>query len=154
MTSVLGDDKDITRAHIQRMPYLQVVLKESKPFDPRLRLGHFYFLRLTKHVALRLYPPVPLNTRFCKQSIVLLRGGGPDDLSPMLVREGMRVAYSVYHMQRREDLYGPDAGIFRPERWEGSELNDIKWTYLPFNRGPRMWLGSKLCMLRHDRRKC
>ena len=30
VTSVLGDDKDITRAHIQRMPYLHIVLKESK----------------------------------------------------------------------------------------------------------------------------
>ena len=47
-------------------------------------------------------------------------------------------------MQRREDLYGPDAGTFRPERWEDSELADIKWGYLPFNGGPRLCLGSKL----------
>lgn len=55
----------------------------------------------------------------------------------------MPVAYSVYHMQRREDLYGSDAGSFRPERWEGPELADIKWGYLPFNGGPRLCLGSK-----------
>ena len=55
----------------------------------------------------------------------------------------MPVAYSVYHMQRREDLYGSDAGSFRPERWEGPELADIKWEYLPFNGGPRLCLGSK-----------
>ena len=55
----------------------------------------------------------------------------------------MPVAYSVYHMQRRKDLYGSDAGSFRPERWEGSELADIKWGYLPFNGGPRLCLGSK-----------
>lgn len=47
-------------------------------------------------------------------------------------------------MQRREDLYGPDAGTFRPERWEESELADIKWGYLPFNGGPRLFLSSKL----------
>lgn len=113
----------------------------------------FLFLRLRKYVALRLYPPVPLNTRFCKQVTVLPRGGGPDGLSPMLVREGMPVAYSVYHMQRREDLYGPDAASFRPERWEGSELVDIKWAYLPFNGGPRMCLGSKLYKLHYDQGK-
>ena len=96
---------------------------------------------------------MPLNTRFCKQVTVLPRGGGPDGLSPMLVREGMPVAYSVYHMQRREDLYGPDAASFRPERWEGSELVDIKWAYLPFNGGPRMCLGSKLCKLHYDQGK-
>jgi len=55
----------------------------------------------------------------------------------------MPIAYSVYHMQRREDLYGSDAGTFRPQRWEGSELADIKWGYLPFNGGPRVCLGSK-----------
>ena len=128
------------------MPYLHIVVKESKYSDPRLRLGQIFSLfKLRKYIALRLYPPVPLNTRFAKQTTVLPRGGGPDCLSPLLVREGMPVAYSVYHMQRREDLYGPDAASFRPERWEGSELADIKWAYLPFNGGPRMCLGSKLC---------
>lgn len=55
----------------------------------------------------------------------------------------MPVAYSVYHMHRRKDLYGYDAKAFRPERWEGSELADIKWVYLPFNGGPRLCLGSR-----------
>ncbi|MCJ1330351.1 hypothetical protein MMC10_007034 [Thelotrema lepadinum] len=70
-------------------------------------------------------------------------GGGPDGRSPLLVREGMPVAYSVYHMQRREDLYGPDPLAFRPERWDGPELANIGWGYLPFNGGPRLCLGSK-----------
>ncbi|KAL2049643.1 hypothetical protein ABVK25_010103 [Lepraria finkii] len=118
--SVLGQDKDVTRAYIQRMPYLQMVLKET----------------------LRLYPPVPINTRFCKQATTLPLGGGPDGRSPILIRPGMPVAYSVYHMQRRKDIYGPDAGSFLPERWERSELADLKWGYLPFNGGPRLCLGK------------
>ena len=55
----------------------------------------------------------------------------------------MPVAYSVYHMQRRADLYGPDPLAFRPERWQDSELPTIKWAYLPFNGGPRVCLGSE-----------
>jgi Cytochrome P450 len=55
----------------------------------------------------------------------------------------MPVAYSVYHMQRREDLYGADALTFRPERWEDTGLADVKWGYLPFNGGPRLCLGSE-----------
>ena len=84
-----------------------------------------------------------MNTRFCKQVTTLPRGGGADGRSPVLVREDMSVAYSVYHMHRRKDLYGADAESFRPERWENSELTDIKWGYLPFNGGPRLCLGSK-----------
>ena len=55
----------------------------------------------------------------------------------------MPVAYSAYHIQRRTDLYGPDSLAFRPERWDGSELSNIGWGYLPFNGGPRLCLGSK-----------
>ncbi|OBT63865.1 hypothetical protein VE03_06632 [Pseudogymnoascus sp. 23342-1-I1] len=118
--TVVGSEKDITRAHIQQMPYLHNVLQET----------------------LRLYPPVPINTRFCKKTTTLPVGGGPDGRSPLLVREGMPVAYSVYHMQRREDLYGPDPLAFRPERWDGPELAGIGWGYLPFNGGPRLCLGK------------
>jgi Cytochrome P450 len=55
----------------------------------------------------------------------------------------MPVAYSAYHMQRREDFYGAYALTFRPERWEDAELVDVKWGYLPFNGGPRLCLGSE-----------
>ena len=60
------------------------------------------------------------------------------------------MAYSVYHMQRREDLYGSDALVFRPERWDEPQLADIKWGYLPFNGGPRVCLGSKSIRIRSD----
>lgn len=86
---------------------------------------------------------MPINTRFCKRATTLPKGGGPDGLSPLLVREGMPVAYSVYHMQRREDFYGSDALTFRPERWENPDIADLKWRYLPFNGGPRLCLGSE-----------
>ncbi|KAH7356934.1 cytochrome P450 [Rhexocercosporidium sp. MPI-PUGE-AT-0058] len=120
MDSVVGPEQDIKRAHIQRMPYLHNVLQET----------------------LRLYPPVPINTRFCRKTTTLPVGDGPDGRSPLLVREGMPIAYSVYHMQRRKDLYGPDPLAFRPERWDGSELAGIGWAYLPFNGGPRLCLGK------------
>ncbi|KAK0115644.1 hypothetical protein ONS96_014091 [Cadophora gregata f. sp. sojae] len=118
--NVVGCEKDINRAHIQRMPYLHNVLQET----------------------LRLYPPAPINIRFCRKTTTLPVGGGPDGRSPLLVREGMPVAYSVYHMQRRKDLFGPDPLAFRPERWNGPELASIGWAYLPFNGGPRLCLGK------------
>jgi cytochrome P450 len=53
------------------------------------------------------------------------------------------VGYSVYHMHRQKHLYGEDATEFRPERWEGSELDKIGWGFMPFHGGPRLCLGSK-----------
>lgn len=71
-------------------------------------------------------------------------GGGPDGRSPVFVKKGTAVGYSVYVMHRRKDIYGEDADEFRPERWEGDELRNIhSYAYLPFNGGPRICLGRK-----------
>ncbi|KAL2039296.1 hypothetical protein N7G274_007964 [Stereocaulon virgatum] len=125
ISSVAGDSKDLRREDIKKMTYLANVLKET----------------------LRLYPSVPVNTRTVHRTTVLPTGGGPDRSSPVLVRKGDNVAYLIYAMHRRKDLYGDDAEEFRPERWEEDlplyhdEVN-ASWGYLPFNGGPRVCLGQ------------
>ncbi|KAF7868848.1 uncharacterized protein EAF02_009584 [Botrytis sinoallii] len=109
-----------TLTELRNMKYLQNVLKET----------------------LRLYPSVPVNTRTSLNDTILPTGGGPDRKSPIFIKKGTAVAYSVYTMHRRPDLYGMDAEIYRPERWnEQMPMNDNptnqKWGYLPFNGGPR-----------------
>ena len=97
-------------------------------------------------LALRLYPSVPVNTRTASRTTILPTGGGPDRSSPVIIREGENVAFCVYAMHRRVDLYGEDAEKFRPERWN-EDLPLFKdecassWGYLPFNGGPRICLG-------------
>lgn len=98
--------------------------------------------------ALRLYPSVPINMRQAMKATVLPVGGGPDASSPIFVRKGEAVSYSVYAMHRRKDLYGEDADQFRPDRWEPNsgkapDLRNIGWGYLPFNGGPRVCLGRE-----------
>jgi len=98
--------------------------------------------------ALRLYPSVPVNTRTTMRTTVLPTGGGPDRKSPVLIPEGSAVAFSVYSMHRRPDLYGMDAELFRPERWDEDmplqrDPTNAKWGYLPFHGGPRICLGSE-----------
>jgi cytochrome P450 len=98
--------------------------------------------------ALRLYPSVSVNTRTAIRTTVLPTGGGPDRQSPVLVPKGSAIAYSVYSMHRRPDLYGMDAEVFRPERWEedmpmNHNPTNAKWGYLPFNGGPRICIGCK-----------
>ena len=97
---------------------------------------------------LRLYPSVPINSRAAVKTTILPTGGGPNSKSPVFVKEGAAVGYCVYAMHRRKDLYGSDAGAFRPERWDPSEDNEVSlknigWGYLPFNGGPRVCLGRE-----------
>lgn len=79
------------------------------------------------------------------KTLALPTGGGPDGQSPILVRKGEDVIYSLYSMHRRKDLYGADAETFRPERWENKQLNSMEnsFGYLPFHGGPRVCPGRK-----------
>jgi hypothetical protein len=122
----------LNRVGLRNMKYLQSVLKESRSPNSFVVDG-----MSLKYAALRLYPAVPVNTRTTLRTTVLPTGP-----------KGTSVAYSVYTMHRRPDLYGMDAELFRPERWdEDMPLNqnetNAKWGYLPFNGGPRICLGSE-----------
>lgn len=90
--------------------------------------------------VLRLHPTVPLNQRIAAKDTMLPTGGGPDLRSPIAVRKGEIVLYSVYNMQRREEYWGPDAAEFKPERWE---QRLPAWQFLPFSGGPRICLGQQ-----------
>ncbi|KAH8590372.1 cytochrome P450 [Bisporella sp. PMI_857] len=125
ITEVLGKEKNVSRAHIRAMPYLDCVLKE----------------------VLRLYPPVPANLRFATKTTIMPRGGGADGRSSVLIRKGWGVTYSPYLMHRRTELYGEDANVFRPERWEDGKLKAIGWGWLPFNDGPRVCLGKDMALM-------
>lgn len=98
-------------------------------------------------LGLRLYPPVPLNNRTATKTTILPTGGGPSGHSPILVRRGELVVFSQYVNSRKQNLYGPDADDFRPERWQTGELTDIGWAYFPFSGGPRACLGQDFAMM-------
>jgi hypothetical protein len=50
---------------------------------------------------------------------------------------------SVHH---RTDIYGPDASVYNPHRWDNNWKPDT-WTYMPFNRGMRSCLGKSLALM-------
>ncbi|KAF3942314.1 hypothetical protein ABW19_dt0206010 [Dactylella cylindrospora] len=110
-------------------------------------LKNCIYLRWVVNEVLRLYPSVPFNTRTAIKDTILPVGGGPDQLSPVFVPKGTNVEYSVYAMHRREDIWGPDANWFRPERWgEPRKKGFNNFEYLPFNGGPRICLGQQYAL--------
>ena len=122
-----SDPATLTRTSLREMSYLQNVLKET----------------------LRLYPSAPVNERKSNTTTFLPTGGGPYRTAPVLIPKGTTVAYSIYALHRRPDLYGMDAELFRPERWDEDmpmlhDKTSAAWGYLPFNGGPRACLGRKL----------
>ncbi|KAF3008985.1 hypothetical protein E8E13_011528 [Curvularia kusanoi] len=109
------------------------------------QLKSMRYLRAIVNESQRLYPIVPANSREAIVDTFLPRGGGPDGTAPILVPKGSYVAYHSYSMQRRTDLFGDDADVFRPERWLESRFRP-GWAFVPFSGGPRVCIGQNLAL--------
>jgi cytochrome P450 len=86
------------------------------------------YLQHCMNESLRLYPVVAVNARTANKDTTLPRGGGPDGKSKIFVPKGTQCEYSVHVMHHRQDIWGPDAEEFIPERWEGRKVG---WEFLP-----------------------
>ncbi|KAF8189713.1 cytochrome P450 monooxygenase pc-1 [Pholiota molesta] len=88
------------------------------------------FMRAFLNEVLRLYPPVSTN----KAVAIYL----PANVS---------CVYSIMNMQRRTDLWGPDALEFDPDRFLDERLHKYlipnPFIFCPFNGGPRICLGQQ-----------
>ncbi|KAL1600972.1 hypothetical protein SLS59_005638 [Nothophoma quercina] len=109
------------------------------------QLKNMKYLRAIVNESQRLYPIVPVNSREALVDTILPRGGGEDESAPVLVPKGSYVAWHMYSMQRREDLFGKDADTFRPERWLEPGFRP-GWAYIPFSGGPRVCIGQNFAL--------
>ncbi|POS69059.1 cytochrome P450 CYP4/CYP19/CYP26 subfamilies [Diaporthe helianthi] len=107
------------------------------------RLKGCQYLQYCNNETLRLYPVVPVNSRWATEDGVLPTGGGPDGTDPVFVPKNSAVDYCIHLSQRRKEIWGPDADEFRPERWEGRKVG---WEFVPFNGGPRICIGQQFAL--------
>ncbi|XVF71948.1 hypothetical protein PTKIN_Ptkin12aG0081000 [Pterospermum kingtungense] len=100
--------------------------------------------------SMRLYPPVPMDTKLAVKDDVL-----PDGT---VVKKGTLVTYHPYAMGRMEKIWGSDWAEFKPERWlerdeagKWSFVGRDAYTYPVFQAGPRICLGKEMAFLQMKR---
>lgn len=101
-------------------------------------LNKMQYLHAALTETLRLYPPVPQDSKTCFSDDVL-----PDGFC---VRKGDSMDYQPYPMGRMERLWGEDAMVFRPERWldeEGHFHPESPFKFTAFQAGPRICMGKE-----------
>ncbi|PPQ71743.1 hypothetical protein CVT24_006507 [Panaeolus cyanescens] len=104
------------------------------------------YMRAFLNEVLRLYPPTPFNSRMSDKSVALESPRGSSE-PPLFISSGTTIIYSVFHMQRRKDLWGPDALVFDPDRFLDERLHKYlmpnPYIFSPFNAGPRICIGQQ-----------
>ncbi|KAG6364318.1 hypothetical protein INS49_005918 [Diaporthe citri] len=78
----------ITVEEAKKLPYLQAVVAEGIRMRPPAPYGHY-----------KSVPP------------------GGDTINGMFIPEGTAVGHNSFSMMRRQEIFGADVEVFRPERW-------------------------------------
>ncbi|TFY81270.1 hypothetical protein EWM64_g2744 [Hericium alpestre] len=102
------------------------------------------YLRAVINETLRLFPPVPMNLRLSDDAPHAFPVGAEG--VKYYIAPGTQIMYNSLLIQRRPDLWGPDADEFKPERWLDAEsikvVSNNPFMFIPFHAGPRICLGQ------------
>ncbi|KAJ3576017.1 hypothetical protein NP233_g717 [Leucocoprinus birnbaumii] len=94
---------------------------------------------------LRAFFERPVNVRTATKPVIVAPSAGSE--TPLYIPAGKRFIYSVILMQRRKDLWGPDALEFDPDRFLDDRVHKYlvpnPFIFCPFNAGPRICLGQQ-----------
>ncbi|CAN6464804.1 unnamed protein product [Victoria cruziana] len=109
-------------------------------------LKEMKFLKACLCESMRLYPPVPWDSKHAENDDIL-----PDGT---FVGKGTRVTFFPYGMGRMENLWGKDCLEFRPRRWltttrdgKVEEEPVSPYTFPIFQAGPRQCLGKDMAFM-------
>ncbi|OWM69152.1 cytochrome P450 94A1-like [Punica granatum] len=102
-------------------------------------LKKLHYVHAAVSESMRLFPPVPIDSRLTVDEDVL-----PDGT---YVGKGWFADYSAYAMGRNRKVWGDDCREFKPERWlddAGAYRPQDQFRYPVFHSGPRMCLGKEM----------
>jgi len=104
-----------------------------------LKEMHYLHAALTE--TMRLYPPVPVDSKKCLDDDVL-----PDGTR---IGKGWFISYHTYAMGRMESVWGKDCTEYNPERWleNGVFRAESPFRFPVFHAGPRMCLGKEMAYI-------
>ncbi|XP_056158374.1 cytochrome P450 CYP94D108 [Syzygium oleosum] len=105
-------------------------------------LRDMHYLHAAISEVMRLYPPVPVDTKACLEDDVL-----PDGT---FIGKDWLVTYDTHAMGRMESIWGEDCHEFVPERWideSGFCRTESPFKYPVFHAGPRMCLGKDMAYI-------
>ncbi|BFF89875.1 probable cytochrome P450 313a3 [Drosophila madeirensis] len=107
-------DFDVSYEDLQKLVYLDRVLKES----------------------MRLIPAVPLVPRETSHDVRLSNG--------IVLPKGLAVSVDIFHTHRNKDVWGPEADKFNPDNFLPENISKIhQYAFIPFSKGKRICIGWK-----------
>ncbi|XP_019199095.1 PREDICTED: cytochrome P450-like [Ipomoea nil] len=120
------------------MVLLATIIMAGRGTKHPKRRQEMQYLQAAISEAMRLYPPVPVDTKACLKDDVM-----PDG---MFIGKGWFATYHTYAMGRMEKIWGKDCCEYKPERWldeNGEYRQESLFRFPVFHGGPRMCLGKK-----------
>ncbi|XP_055540776.1 probable cytochrome P450 313a4 isoform X2 [Wyeomyia smithii] len=127
---------------VQQKVYEEITNIYSKSGRQQLSyeaLQQQHYLELVIKETMRLFPVAPIIGREAIE---------PVRLGEMNIPPGTTLLMNFYALHRRQDLWGPDADQFNPERFrEENSASRHPFCYFPFGGGPRVCIGYRYAML-------
>jgi cytochrome P450 len=107
------------------------------------KIDHMSYLNAVCNEVLRCFPPVPGTVRNAAKDTTILGHHIP---------KGTRIMIMPWAVHKNEEFWGPEPGVFNPERWIPSEKNPHSanggtpnnYSFVTFLHGPRSCIVS-LC---------
>lgn len=140
---ILSSRKDIEQKILEELVEVRgrngKKIGEAYNFD---ELREMQYLHAAISESMRLYPPVPIDTRSCLKDEIL-----PDGT---FIGKDWFISYQTYSMGRMENLWGKDCCEYKPERWfdeNGVYKQESPFKFPVFHAGPRMCLGKDMAYI-------